>query len=152
MPPKISTTTTGPPAPVRQPDFARNEPRSTPPNFSTKAPVKGIKKPEKTKTKYKPGSKALKEIQRFQRTTHLLIPKLSFARVVRTICLDCFPDFELRWQPQALMAIQEATEAYLVHLFEDGNLCAQHAKRVTLMPKDIQLARRIRGLSESLYH
>ena len=52
---------------------------------------------------------------------------------------------DLRWQTAAVMALQEASEAYLVSLFEDTNLCAIHAKRVTIMPKDIQLARRVRG-------
>jgi len=52
---------------------------------------------------------------------------------------------DLRFQSTAILALQEATEAYLVGLFEDTNLCAIHAKRVTIMPKDIQLARRIRG-------
>ena len=52
---------------------------------------------------------------------------------------------DLRWQSTAILALQEATEAFLVHLFEDANLCAVHAKRVTIMPKDIHLARRIRG-------
>ena len=52
---------------------------------------------------------------------------------------------DLRWQSTAILALQEASEAYLVGLFEDTNLCAIHAKRVTIMPKDIQLARRIRG-------
>ncbi len=51
----------------------------------------------------------------------------------------------MRWQSHAIMALQEAAEAFLVHLFEDANLCAIHAKRVTVMQKDIQLARRIRG-------
>jgi histone H3-like centromeric protein A len=51
----------------------------------------------------------------------------------------------LRWQSQAIMALQEAAEAFMVHLFEDTNLCAIHAGRVTIMPKDMQLARRIRG-------
>jgi histone H3/H4 len=54
----------------------------------------------------------------------------------------------LRWKAEALLALQTAAEAYLVHLFEDANLCAIHAKRVTIMPKDIQLARRIRGVRE----
>ena len=53
---------------------------------------------------------------------------------------------EFRWQSQAIQALQEAAEAFLVHLFEDTNLCAIHAKRVTIMAKDIQLARRIRGV------
>lgn len=52
---------------------------------------------------------------------------------------------ELRWQSSAILALQEATEAFLVHLFEDSNLCTVHAKRVTLMTKDMQLARRLRG-------
>ena len=51
-----------------------------------------------------------------------------------------------RWQSQAIMALQEATEAYLVHLFEDTNLCALHAGRVTITPKDMRLARRVRGM------
>ncbi|KAL0262407.1 centromeric DNA-binding histone H3-like protein cse4 [Diplodia seriata] len=65
---------------------------------------------------------------------------------VREIALNLVPDGEvLRWQSQAIQALQEAAEAFLVHLFEDTNLCAIHAKRVTIMQKDIQLARRIRG-------
>lgn len=62
---------------------------------------------------------------------------------VREIAQDFKPD--LRFQSAAIGALQEAAEAYLVGLFEDTNLCAIHAKRVTIMPKDIQLARRIRG-------
>ena len=52
---------------------------------------------------------------------------------------------DLRFQSSAVMAMQEASEAYLVGVFEDTNLCAIHARRVTIMPKDMQLARRIRG-------
>ena len=79
-----------------------------------------------------------------------MLRKLPFARVVREICNDIMEGgysglHGLRWQSQALLALQEATEAYLVHLFEDANLCAIHAKRVTLMNRDIHLARRIRG-------
>ncbi|KFV13536.1 Histone H3.2 [Tauraco erythrolophus] len=66
-----------------------------------------------------------------------------FQRLVREIAQDFKTD--LRFQSSAVMALQEASEAYLVGLFEDTNLCAIHAKRVTIMPKDIQLARRIRG-------
>ncbi|CAC5408309.1 H2A [Mytilus coruscus] len=69
--------------------------------------------------------------------------KLPFQRLVREIAQDFKTD--LRFQSSAVMALQEASEAYLVGLFEDTNLCAIHAKRVTIMPKDIQLARRIRG-------
>ncbi|KAH9506811.1 histone H3 [Dermatophagoides farinae] len=90
-----------------------------------------------------PGTVALREIRRYQKSTELLIRKLPFQRLVREIAQDFKTD--LRFQSSAVMALQEASEAYLVGLFEDTNLCAIHAKRVTIMPKDIQLARRIRG-------
>ncbi|KAL1618067.1 centromeric DNA-binding histone H3-like protein cse4 [Neofusicoccum ribis] len=102
--------------------------------------------PARKKYRHKPGTNALKEIRRYQRSTDLLLLKLPFARLVREIALNLVPDGEiLRWQSQAIQALQEAAEAFLVHLFEDTNLCAIHAKRVTIMQKDIQLARRIRG-------
>ncbi|MCP9263540.1 hypothetical protein DINM_006819 [Dirofilaria immitis] len=85
----------------------------------------------------------LREIRRYQKSTELLIRKLPFQRLVREIAQDFKTD--LRFQSSAVLALQEASEAYLVGLFEDTNLCAIHAKRVTIMPKDIQLARRIRG-------
>ena len=73
--------------------------------------------------------------------------KMPFARLVREIAIQFRPrDDGMRWQSSALMALQEASEAFLIHLFEDTNLCAIHAKRVTIMQKDIQLARRIRGV------
>ena len=103
--------------------------------------------------RFRPGTVALREIRRYQRSTDLLIRKLPFARLVREITqtYNSAPtEGEKRWQVEALAALQEACEAYLVHLFEDSNLCAIHAKRVTIMVKDIQLARRIRGFSESL--
>ncbi|CAH1383980.1 unnamed protein product, partial [Tenebrio molitor] len=99
----------------------------------------GVKKPHC----YRPGTVALREIRRYQKSTELLIRKLPFQRLVREIAQDFKTD--LRFQSSAVMALQEASEAYLVGLFEDTNLCAIHAKRVTIMPKDIQLARRIRG-------
>ena len=103
--------------------------------------------------RFRPGTVALREIRRYQRSTDLLIRKLPFARLVREITqtYNSSPaDGEKRWQAEAIMALQEAAESYLVHLFEDSNLCAIHAKRVTIMVKDIQLARRIRGSRESL--
>ena len=111
-----------------------------------KAPTGGVKK----RYRYRPGTVALKQIRRYQKTTELLIRKLPFQRLVREIACDtdvirsplCG---KVRFQSAAIMALQEASEAYLVGLFEDSNLCAIHAKRVTIMPKDIQLARRIRG-------
>ena len=84
----------------------------------------------------------------YQKSTELLIRKQPFQRLVREITGELFPCKELRFQSTALLALQEAAEAYLVGLFEDTNLCAIHAGRVTVMPKDIQLARRIRGERE----
>eukprot|EP01088_Endostelium_zonatum_P022414 TRINITY_DN962_c0_g1_i1.p1 TRINITY_DN962_c0_g1~~TRINITY_DN962_c0_g1_i1.p1 ORF type:complete len:145 (+),score=33.63 TRINITY_DN962_c0_g1_i1:30-437(+) len=99
----------------------------------------GVKKPHR----FRPGTVALREIRRYQKSTDLLIRKLPFQRLVREIAQDYKTD--LRFQSAAVAALQEAAEAYLVGLFEDTNLCAIHAKRVTIMPKDINLARRIRG-------
>lgn len=93
--------------------------------------------------RYRPGTVALREIRKFQKSTELLIRKLPFQRLVREIAQDFKTD--LRFQSAAVMALQEASEAYIVSLFEDTNLCAIHARRVTIMPKDLQLARRIRG-------
>ncbi|KAH9410506.1 histone H3.3 [Tyrophagus putrescentiae] len=89
------------------------------------------------------GTVALRQIRRYQKSAELLIRKLPFQRMVREIAQDFKTD--LRFQSAAIGALQEASKAYLVGLFEDTNLCAIHAKRVTTMPKDIQLARRIRG-------
>ena len=93
--------------------------------------------------RYRAGTVALKDIRHYQGSTALLIRKLPFQRVVREIAQDIKTD--LRFQSAAILCLQEATEAYLVSLLEDANLCAIHARRVTIMPKDIQLARRIRG-------
>ncbi|XWS52477.1 hypothetical protein CRYUN_Cryun11dG0073900 [Craigia yunnanensis] len=84
---------------------------------------------------------ALREIRKYQKSTELLIQKLPFQRLVREIAQDFKTD--LRFQNSTVVAHQEAIEAYLVGLFEDTNLCTIHAKRVTIMPKDIQLAKRI---------
>ena len=115
-----------------------------------KVPKGGVKKCYR----YRPGTVALKQIRQYQKSTDLLIRKLPFQRLVREIACDsqviksplCG---KVRFQSAAIMALQEAAEAYLVGLFEDTNLCAIHAKRVTIMPKDIQLARRIlqRGIT-----
>ncbi|TKR87727.1 hypothetical protein L596_012080 [Steinernema carpocapsae] len=93
--------------------------------------------------RYRPGTVALREIRRYQKSTELLLRKLPFQRLVREIAQEYKTD--LRFQSSAVLALQEAAEAFLVGLFEDTNLCAIHAKRVTIMPRDIQLARRIRG-------
>jgi histone H3 len=99
----------------------------------------GCKKPHR----FRPGTRALMEIRKYQKSINLLIPKLPFSRLVREIGASFRND--LRWQSTAILALGEATEAYLVSLFEDTNLCAIHARRCTILPKDLQLARRLRG-------
>ncbi|KAF8344341.1 histone-fold-containing protein [Cantharellus anzutake] len=99
----------------------------------------GVKKPHR----FRPGTVALREIRKYQKSTELLIRKLPFQRLVREIAQDFKTD--LRFQSSAVLALQEASEAYLVSLFEDTNLAAIHAKRVTIQPKDLALARRLRG-------
>lgn len=101
----------------------------------------GVKKPRR----YKPGTVALRDIRKYQKSTECLIRKLPFQRLVREILQDQTSISVKRITSYALMALQEAAEAYIVGIFEDANWCAIHAKRVTVMPKDIQLSRRIRG-------
>jgi histone H3 len=107
-------------------------------------PQHGVKKPHR----YRPGTRALMNIRKYQKGTELLIRKLPFQRLVREIAQDYRSD--VRFQSLAILAIQEAAEAFLVSVFEDTNLCAIHGKRVTIMPKDMQLAMRIRGRGENL--
>ncbi len=99
----------------------------------------GVKK----SSRYRPGTIALREIRRYQKSTELLIRRLPFQKLVKEIAHTHMPD--VRFQASSLMALQEASEAYLVGLFEDTNQCAIHARRVTIMVRDMQLARRIRG-------
>ena len=93
--------------------------------------------------RYRSGTVALREIRRYQKSTDLLIPKLPFQHLVREIAQESHQD--LRFQSTALLALQEAAEAYLVGLFEDTNCHAIHAGRVTIMAQDLRLARRLRG-------
>ena len=95
--------------------------------------------PTKKPHMYRPGTVALQEIRQYQKSTELLIRKLPFQRLVRELAQD-LSKVNIRFQSGAIMALQEASEAYLVGLLKDANLCAVHAKRVTIMPKDIQLA------------
>ena len=99
----------------------------------------GVKKPHR----YRPGTVALREIRRYQKSTDLLLRKAPFQRIVSEIARDF--TIQDRFQSTAVLGLQEASEAYLVTLFEDTNLCAIRGNRVIIMPKDIQLARRIRG-------
>lgn len=98
---------------------------------------------KEVKRRFKPGTVALREIRKYQRDVSNLIPRAPFQKLVRSICSGI--DNELRFQSQALVALQEAAEAYVVGLFEDTNLCCLHANRMTVMKKDMDLARRIRG-------
>jgi len=100
--------------------------------------------------RFRPGTRALKEIRKYQKSHNLLIPSLPFSRLVREVAQSTAASTtagiqDLRFQSGALLALQEAAEAYLVTLFEDTVLCSIHAKRVTIMPRDMKLARRIRG-------
>ena len=128
---QTARVSTGGTAPRKQ--LASKAARKSPPSTG------GVKKPHR----FRPGTVALREIRRYQKTTNLLIRKQPFQRLVKEAMADIKPGFRL--QSHALMALQEASEAYLVALFEDTNICAIHAKRVTILPKDMQLARRIRG-------
>ena len=101
----------------------------------TAQPPEGRKKPHR----YRPGTVALREIRWYQKSTELLIRRLPFQRLVREIAQDY--KSRLNFASGAILALQEAVEAYLVGLFEDTNLCAIHAKHITIMLKDIQLAR-----------
>lgn len=127
----------------------------------TAAPPRSSQQPKRRK---RPGTAALQEIRILQKSTKLLIPAAPFirtllenaddlviqkfvnvpARMVKEISNGKYPEIT-RWTAEALVALQEAAEDYLVHLFEDAMLCAIHAKRVTLMKKDWELARRIGG-------
>ena len=107
-------------------------------------PIGGCKKPHR----YRPGTVALREIRKYQKSTDLLLRKLPFQRFVREVTQNVRGD--LRFQATALAASQEASEAYLIGLLEDTNLCAIHARRVTIMPKDLQLSRQIQREYQSL--
>ncbi|KAM6221110.1 histone H3-like centromeric protein A [Rhynchocyon petersi] len=92
----------------------------------------------------------LKEIRKLQKTTNLLLRRRPFSLVAREVCAKFTRGLDYNWQAQALLALQEAAEAFLIHLFEDAYLLSLHAGRVTLYPKDVQLARRIRGIQDGL--
>ncbi|KAL7477860.1 hypothetical protein ACHAWX_000505 [Stephanocyclus meneghinianus] len=106
-------------------------------------PIGGCKKPHC----YHPGTVAFREIRKYQNSTDLLLRKLPFQRFVRVVTQNVCGD--LRFQATAFAASQVATEAYLIGLLEDTNLCSNHAKRVTIMPKDLQLSRQVRSGHQS---
>ena len=102
-------------------------------------PLLGVKKPYR----HKAGTVAKREVKRYQKSTNLLIPKASFARLVREVTESIKKG--MRFTASALESVQTASEEYIVKLLNDANLCASHGKRITIMEKDILLARRIRG-------
>ena len=107
-------------------------------------PTKGsVRKPRR----FRPGTVALREIRKYQKSTDLLIRKVPFQRLVREVCCGLTKTlglgYDLRFQSTALLALQEGAESYLVNMFSQCNDICLHAKRVTLQPKDIQLWKRL---------
>ncbi|XP_047638412.1 histone H3-like centromeric protein A isoform X2 [Phacochoerus africanus] len=129
----------GPRRQRRKPETPRRRPASPAPAAPRRGPSLGPRR-----------HRVLREIRILQKSTHLLLRKNPFCRLAREICVQFTRGVDFNWQAQALLALQEAAEAFLVHLFEDAYLLSLHAGRVTLFPKDIQLARRIRGIQEGL--
>lgn len=101
---------------------------STPFRSFPSPPFPSLSDEEPKKRRARPGMRALREIRQYQRTTELLLRRLPFARLVREVQGEISTK-QYRWQANSLLALQEAAEAHLVHLFEDANLCAIHAKR-----------------------
>ena len=110
-------------------------------NIAVKAPHKPPSQQLKKKRRFRPGTVALREIWQYQTSTELLIRRTPFQWVIYEIMRGIRND--LRIQAAAVQGLQEVAEAYSVDLFKDSNLCAIHAKWVTIMPRDVQLARRI---------
>ncbi|XP_072406137.1 histone H3-like centromeric protein A [Chiloscyllium punctatum] len=136
-------------SPVRSPRGRRTQmsPRRRSPIIPRRRPRD---QPPVPRRRFRPGTRALMEIRKYQKSTDLLIRKLPFSKLVREVACRFARGIEFKWQANALLALQEAAEAFLVLLLEDAYLCTLHAKRVTLFPKDLQLARRIRGIQEGL--
>ncbi|XP_019809190.2 histone H3-like centromeric protein A [Bos indicus] len=135
----------GPRRQKRKPETPRRRPASPAPAAPPPAPSLGTSSSPLARRRHT----VLKEIRTLQKTTHLLLRKSPFCRLAREICVQFTRGVDFNWQAQALLALQEAAEAFLVHLFEDAYLLSLHAGRVTLFP-DVQLARRIRGIQEGL--
>ena len=94
--------------------------------------------------RFRPGIKALRDIRKYQRSTEALIQRRPFQRIVKELAQNIAPDF--RFQSVAIRALQEAAEDFLVSLFQDSQHCAVHASRMTVMPSDLRLAARLRGV------
>jgi len=120
-----------------------SRPKAKAKKSATKTPKKADDGVQKTHRRRKAGAVALREIRKYQKSTELLIRKLPFQRLVREITRDVKTD--ARFQAAALIAIQEASESYLVGILEECFLMANHANRVTIFPKDMEIVRRLRG-------
>ncbi|XP_007108476.1 histone H3-like centromeric protein A isoform X1 [Physeter macrocephalus] len=136
----------GPRRRIRKPEAPRRRAASPAPAAPRPGPSLGASSRPAARRRHR----VLKEIRTLQKSTHLLLRKNPFSRLAREICVIFTRGVDFNWQAQALLALQEAAEAFLVHLFEDAYLLSLHAGRVTLFPKDVQLARRIRGIQEGL--
>ena len=100
-----------------------------------------VRKPRR----YRPGTVALREIRRYQKSTELLLRKIPFQRLVREVVTKLYPSENYRFQSTALLALKEASEDYLVRMFSQVNDLAIHGKRVTIKPADIHIWGRITG-------
>ena len=123
----------------------QNTNRNTKKSIKSAPATGGVKKPHR----YRPGTVAVREIRRYQKSTNLMIPKLPYQKLIKEITVDKCKQTkdgnDWRWQGVAILASQTAAEDYLTVQLEDANVCALHTKRCTVMPKDIQLVRRIKG-------
>ncbi|XP_037668693.1 histone H3-like centromeric protein A [Choloepus didactylus] len=131
----------------RKPETPSRRPVSAAPGPPRRGAPAG---PSPRRRRHRRGYQTLREIRKLQKSTNLLIRRRPFSLLVREICTIFSRGVDLNWQAQALLALQEAAETFLVHLFEDAYLLSLHAGRVTLFPKDVQLARRIRGIEQGL--
>lgn len=128
---------------ARSKDTARKAPK-----VAKKAGAKKVAKStatgvKKTTRRWRAGTVALRQVRKFQKSTNLLLRKAPFQRLVRELAGN-YKD-GLRFASSAVLALQEATESYIVSVLSDTNLCAIHSRRVTIMPRDLHLARRLRG-------
>ena len=124
------------------PSKKRKAVSQTPDDDRDKSSEHAQSSPRKRKSANLSHASAVRETWRYKKLTELLIPKLAFQRLVRYICGIFTPDNQLpfKFQSGAIGALHEASESFLVELFEDVNLCSDHAKRVTIQPKDVRLA------------
>ena len=112
------------------------------PLMARKHPRKAVGKVKKPH-RYRPGTVALRQIRKYQKSTELLIRKLPFQRLVKEVVRELFPTESYRFQSTAVLALQEASESFLVSMFDDVNCIAIHGKRVTIQCKDILLWKRL---------